>query len=211
MGSFISSFDPQFLSNYQRGVMSYTYRDRPCLKSPIDLSLYLRLLWSIKPATLIEIGSKEGGAALWFADMTSIYGLKTKIVSIDICPPTDLLDERIEFLTGDVEHLEDCLTPSFCRSLPRPWFIIEDSSHQFLGVMAALDFFSKKMQPLEMMVVEDGILDELDLQDLYQGGPNRAIAEFMRQNESCFRIDRESCDFFGRNATYAPNGYLIKI
>lgn len=210
MEAFQSAFPPQFLATYQKGVMGYTYRDRLCLKSPIDLALYLRLLWKIKPATIIEIGSQRGGGALWFADMTTVFGLNTRVVSVDLSPPQDLQDPRISFLKGDVERLEESLTPELLSSLPRPWFVVEDSSHTSAGVTAALEFFAPRMEPGEMMVVEDGILDELNLPDIYQGGPNRALAEFMWANPDVFLIDRESCDFFGKNATYSPNGFLIK-
>ena len=196
MESFQSAFPPDFLASYQRGVMRYTYRDRLCLKSPIDLALYLRLLWHIKPATIIEIGSQRGGGALWFADMATTFGLGTRVVSVDLSPPQDLQDGRIQFLAGDVERLGECLSADFLRSLPRPWFVVEDSSHTHDGVKAALEFFATRLEPGEMMVVEDGILDELNLPDISQGGPNRAVARFLWENPGVFEIHRESCDFF---------------
>ena len=210
MESFQSAFPPTFLSSYQKGVMRYTYRDRLCLKSPIDLAIYLRLLWQLKPATIIEIGSQRGGGALWFADMMTVYGLESRVVSVDLSPPAGFTDPRIHFLTGDVEKLEACLTPELCETLPRPWVVVEDSSHTYSGVLAALNFFSDKLQQGEMMIVEDGILDELNIPDIYQGGPNRAIAEFFRNRPDVFRVDRDCCDFYGRNATYSPNGFLVK-
>ena len=209
MDSYQSAFPPPFLASYQKGVMKYTYRDHLCLKSPIDLALYLRLLWKIKPATIIEIGSQRGGGALWFADMAAVYGLVAKVVSVDLASPA-LRDSRIEFLTGDVERLGDCLAPEYLATLLRPWFVVEDSSHTYSGVTAALEFFSTRMAQGEMIVIEDGILDELDIPDIYHGGPNRALADFMQAHPESFHIDRESCDFYGINATYSPNGFLIK-
>ena len=51
-----------FLEAYQGGVLAYTYRGIPCLKSPLDLAIYMRALWDEKPRTIIEIGSKLGAA-----------------------------------------------------------------------------------------------------------------------------------------------------
>ena len=53
-----------------------------------------------------------------------------------------------------------------------------------------------------------GILDELNLTERYQGGPNRAIRTFFDETPDIFEIDTDLCDMFGPNATYAPNGYL---
>jgi cephalosporin hydroxylase len=44
----------------------------------------------------------------------------------------------------------------------------------------------------------------------YDGGPLRAIEEFLPQNPQ-FEIDRKWCDFYGYNVTFNPNGYLKKI
>ena len=66
------------------------------------------------------------------------------------------------------------------------------------------------MQHGELLVMEDGVLVELGVSENYQGGPNRAIEEYMTVNPGVFEVDEALCDMFGRNATYAPNGYLRK-
>jgi cephalosporin hydroxylase len=66
------------------------------------------------------------------------------------------------------------------------------------------------MKPGDMLVMEDGVLDDLGLTERYDGGPNRALRAFFSQNPDCFRVDRDLCDLFGKNATYAPNGWLWK-
>jgi cephalosporin hydroxylase len=63
---FSTFFKPGQLEAYHRGTMNYQYRGIPCLKSPIDLAIYLRLIWDAKPRTIFEIGSKAGGSALFF-------------------------------------------------------------------------------------------------------------------------------------------------
>jgi cephalosporin hydroxylase len=42
---------------------------------------------------------------------------------------------------------------------------------------------------------------------LYEGGPLRALAEFLVAHPE-FEIDRSYCDFFGHNVTSNVNGYL---
>jgi cephalosporin hydroxylase len=74
--------------------------------------------------------------------------------------------------------------------------------------MAALRFFAERLMPGEWMAMEDGVLDELGMGEKYQGGPNRAIAEFFRDYPGVFEIGAQYCDMFGPNATFNPNGYL---
>ena len=38
------------------------------LKFPEDLRVYEHLLWQTAPSTVIEVGVKDGGSALWFRD-----------------------------------------------------------------------------------------------------------------------------------------------
>jgi hypothetical protein len=46
-----------------RGQLGYMYRGMRCVRNPFDLALYLLILQELKPRTVIEIGSKEGGHA----------------------------------------------------------------------------------------------------------------------------------------------------
>jgi cephalosporin hydroxylase len=63
----------------------------------------------------------------------------------------------------------------------------------------------------DVLVIEDGVLDELGVSEQHQGGPNRALSEFLSASPSAFRVMYEYCDMFGRNATYNPNAYLAKM
>ena len=58
-------------------------------------------------------------------------------------------------------------------------------------------------------IIEDGVLSELGYGESHHGGPLKAIEEIINNNDE-YKIDRSWCDFFGQNATFNPNGYLIK-
>ena len=209
MRSFKTPFPGSVLQPIQRGVLSYKYKGVPCLKSPIDICIYMKLLWDLKPGTIIEIGSKHGGSALFFADLMQSYGLETHVYSIDLERP-DLTDPRITFLEGDVNHLDDSFAAHGLSDCPRPWFVNEDSAHTYAGCLAALRVLGREMQTGDLLAMEDGNLVELGLSERYDGGPNRAIAEFFEASPDVFEIATELCDMFGQNATYNPNGYLRK-
>jgi cephalosporin hydroxylase len=136
--------------------------------------------------------------------------LNGKVVTVDITPQSNIKDERIDFLIGDVARLGDVLTKEYLSRLPRPWLVIEDSSHMYQHTLAALSFFHPNLMKGEYIVVEDGVIDDLGLTEQYQGGPNRAIAEFLQMHPQDYCLNAGLCDFWGYNVTWNTNGFLVK-
>jgi cephalosporin hydroxylase len=165
----------------------------------------------VRPGTIIEIGSFEGGSAYWLSDQCTSLGLDTQVISIDINPPPALGDsstENVKFLYGDVYNLfARDLTEEISKS-PRPFLYIDDGPHDYEGCIKALQFFDYFAQSNEYIVIEDGILKDLKSRKR-ENGPNRAIKKFLASNDSYF-IDRSYCDFFGYNVTWNTNGYIVK-
>ncbi|HWB51230.1 MAG TPA: CmcI family methyltransferase [Stellaceae bacterium] len=211
MRSFKTAFPPDLLQSVQAGTMAYAYKGVPCLKNPFDLAIYLKLIWDLKPKSLIEIGSKQGGGALWFADMLSIAGLGCPVISIDRVPPNGFADPRIAFLAGDAARLGDTLTPEMRAALPHPWLVVEDSAHTYEVTLAALRFFADTTIAGDIVIIEDGVVDDLGMSAAYGGGPNRAVAEFLEASPGTFRLLTQYCDMFGVNATYNPNAYFLRL
>jgi cephalosporin hydroxylase len=206
MRSFKTAFDPTFLREYHRGVMNFQYRGIPCLKSPIDLAIYSRVIWDVRPGTIIEIGSNRGGGALWLADTASSYALPTRVISIDLEPPS-LADPRIDFVKGDAAELRSVLTEDALSAFGRPLLVIDDSAHTYSVTHSVLTFFASHLRRGDFLIIEDGVLTDLGWTDLYDGGPNRAIGQFIAA-DGHFEVAEEYCNMFGQNATYNPNGYL---
>ncbi len=195
----------------QQGTIGYTYRDVPFLKHPMDQALYALLIWNQKPRTIVEVGSKAGGSALWLADQMRTFGIEGRVVSVDIEPPQPPYQRAdITFLRGDANRLEDCLKPDFLASLPRPLLVIEDASHQYSATLAVLRFFDPLMRSGEYIVVEDGNVSDMGQEAEFDGGPGRAISQFLFESRGRFEIDASYCDQFGHNVTGNPNGYLRK-
>jgi cephalosporin hydroxylase len=197
----------ELLMKIQQGTMAYQYRGLPLLKNPFDLAIYPLLLARLQPRTLIEIGTHTGGSALWFADQTP--GMR--VYSIDLQVPAGVAHPSVTFLQGDARDLGAILPPSLMESIARPLLVVEDSSH-FAGTTAAvLDFFDRWLRPGEYLVIEDGILTAMRVADSYDGGPLRAIHEFMARTNGRYEIDRPLCDYFGTNVTWNVDGYLRRV
>jgi cephalosporin hydroxylase len=199
---------PYFLQrSLQEGLIAYRYRDVPMLKHPVEIALYTRLIWETKPQTIFEIGSSAGGAALWMADLLKTFGIEGSVVSIDIKPPT-LRAPNVNFLRGDANDLSSALSANALTNFPRPWLVTEDSSHEYEATLAVLRFFDPQMRSGEYMVIEGAGILELGQDKDRNGGPARAIAEFLATRGDDYEIDTRYCDQYGRNVTDSPNGYL---
>ncbi len=198
------------LRTIQRATMRYTWRGVLCNKNPFDLALYPMLLWKERPATILEVGSKMGGSALWLWDTCATFGINTRIVSVDINQRAEVDHPRIRFLQGDGRDLGATLSDEFMASLPRPLLVIEDADHHYLTTIGVMRFMDRHLRSGEYICIEDGICDSFGNEGNYDGGPNRAIAEFL-DGRTDYEIDRHYCDYFGHNVTWNTNGYIRRL
>lgn len=207
----ICAIPTQNLRKLQQGTMRYSWRGVMCNKNPFDFALYPMLLWAEKPSTIVEIGSKYGGSALWLDDICMAFGLQTRIVSIDIDQRAEVERENIIFLECDGRDLGKVLTPEMMATMPHPWLVIEDADHHYITTKAILLFMSEHLRTGEYILIEDGICDSFGNEARYDGGPNRAIKEVLTERADLYEIDVKYCDFFGYNVTWNTNGYLKKL
>lgn len=208
--SYQSSAPRTVLQSIQNASHNYSYRGVPMIKNCFDFALYPLLFWNIKPKTVIEIGTKDGGSALWFADMMNNFGIDGKIYSVDIVKVSKVSHPRVTFLEGNGRKLETVFTPDFLHSLPRPLLVIEDADHSYETSIAVLNFFHSVLGPDEVIVIEDGIISDLDGDANCNSGPHRALKEFIANHPGEYGIDENFADFFGYNYTWCTNGFLRK-
>jgi len=195
----------------QNATLNYSYRGVPMLKNPFDFALYPLLFWNLKPLTIIEIGSKHGGSALWFGDMLNNFGIDGHIYSIDLFKVTSVEHPRVTYMEGNGRALQQILTPDFINSLPRPLLVIEDADHTYETSKHVLEFFHPYLQREEYIVIEDGIISDLEQDASYNNGPHKALKKFLSEHKDEYEIDSNYCDYFGYNMTWCTNGFLKKI
>jgi cephalosporin hydroxylase len=205
----IVDVDVPALRRIQRGTMHHYWRGVMCNKNPFDLALYARLIDELKPATIVEIGYKFGGSALWFADQAQAMGLDTRLYCVDVEQREEVEDDpRITFVHGDGRNLGATLTKEILDDLPHPWLVVEDADHHYLTTLGVLEYFAPHMVEGDYMAVEDGVCDTFDNQDKYDGGPNLALDEFGAAHPEIYELDEEYADYFGNNVTWCTNGWL---
>jgi cephalosporin hydroxylase len=192
----------------QLGTHYYKYRGVPLIKNPFDFALYHLLIWNAKPRTIIEIGSKSGGSALWLGDLMNSFGLEGHVYSLDIVPVKDLSHPRVTFLEADGRDLGQYLSADFMGKVPRPLLVIEDADHSYETSSATLRFFVPWLRKEEHIIIEDGIITDMTG---CESGPHRALREFLAEHSEDYEIMGDYCDFFGYNYTWCTNGYLKKV
>lgn len=209
--SFHTTLCRKNLFKIQDATHRYSWRDIPLWKNPFDFANYFRLIWNYRPKTIIEIGTKFGGSAAMFSDILRLYGIDGSVITVDIEPPRDFQYDNVEVIKGDAKKLDEALPESRLKKLPHPWLVVEDSSHKMEDCLAAIEYLDQYMEQGDILVVEDGIILDLGLEEQYNGGPNRAVIEFIRKRAGKYRLLIEYCDFWGENLTWNPNGYWIKV
>jgi cephalosporin hydroxylase len=198
------SFDP--ISLYS-GHLKVTYKGVNAIKCPFDYVILQMIISEIKPDLIIEIGTNQGGTALYMADLLTVNNINGQIHSIDI--NDNALDNiksnpKIKLFTEGWESYDLSITKNFNTIM-----VIEDAAHTYECTIGAIEKFAKVVSVGSYLIVEDGIVDNLNM-NYFNGGPLKALREFLPKHDE-FIVDRKWCDLFGKNATFNVNGYLKKI
>jgi cephalosporin hydroxylase len=195
------------LQGLERGHHKMTYRGVPCIKCPFDYVMYQMIINELKPDLIIEIGTNHGGSAYYMADLLELLGHGV-IHTIDIDDrsyPEAKAHHRIRFFHEGWENYDLSLASGYERVL-----VIEDASHEYRNTLDAIERFAPLVTVGSWLIVEDGILDDLGWTEQYNGGPVKAIQEFLPRHPE-FALDERWLNMFGESATFNTLGYLKKI
>lgn len=196
-------------------------------KDLFQLFIYPTLLYEVRPKTIIEMGAFNGGSGLWMADHLEMFGIEGTFYAVDI----DLSnlhekvrnDDRMKFIKGDLNHLEDAFSPELLKSLPHPWLVIDDAH---VNVKAVLDFFHHNgLQSGDYMIIEDtnpkmweafegGSWDnsEADRNELRVGKQKlNVLKTWLAEHPDQYLIDTRYLDLYGYNASGNWNSVMRKI
>lgn len=197
-----TSISKEMFESIETASHRYTYRGRAMIKNPFDMTLYMLLLWNLKPATIFEIGSYNGASALWMSDVLATYGVQTHIHSLDIVKVSTIEHPRITFHEGSGRALGDVFPADMIASSSRPLLIIDDADHTYETSSAVLRHFHPHARTGDYIVIEDA---------LSAPGPRDALKEFLPAHSGEWVVDSGYCDLFGYNATWCINGFLRRI
>jgi cephalosporin hydroxylase len=177
---------PPLVFNMSQGVNEcLQWKGRFLFKTVFDIGIYQALVAELRPKTIIEIGSGDGGSAIWFADLLQILEIEGRVYSLDIHALTTG-DDRISFIQGDCNQIDTAFQDYPPENWPHPWLVIEDAH---VNVLDVLGFFDKYLIGGDYLVVEDSLEKE------------NILGRFLRARKDNYRVDTRYTDFFGQNAT----------
>src|SRR5919108_2843464 len=184
-----------------------TYLGHKVLKPPFDWIVLGDILHDTKPAVVIEIGTFEGGTALWMAHQLELMGSSARVIGVDITDRAKrrISHPRIDWIVGD------CLDPAVIAAVRercdgQQGLVIEDSDHKYHITRGILAAYAPFVAVGSYFIVEDTIVEFLNLPPM--PGPLRAVHEFVEANVGRFVIDRSREKYV---LTYNPMGYLLRV
>jgi cephalosporin hydroxylase len=180
------------------------YRGCKMLKPPFDWVVLGDIIEDTRPPVIIEIGSYEGGCALWMADLVQAIGLDCPIISIDIKDLTGgLTHPGIQWVRGNATD-EGTLAKVKRLANGRCGMVIEDSDHKEHVTAKLLEMYSPLVAPGCYFIAEDTLCEYTNTPPF--PGPLGAVKAFAAANQD-FVIDRSREKYI---LTYNPMGYLLR-
>lgn len=128
------------------------------MKSPNDLWMYQSIMTHLRPTTIIETGTYQGGSALWFAflmDMMRIEGGRVFTVDFEDHRANPLvMHPRITYLAGN--SIDLALVGAIkANMVAGPLLVCLDSDHSSEHVHAELELYAPLCKVGDWLVVED--------------------------------------------------------
>lgn len=176
------------------------WKGYPIYKLPSDLWLYAELLYAVKPRTIIETGTAEGGSALYFADLLELYGVRDyRVITVDIrsLNPRWPHHERIFYVPSfssvdwppKAGRYADGMQVTIPPHLEAPVLVVLDSDHSQAHVARELDVYAPLVSPGSYLVVEDSNVNGHPVLAEHGPGPLEAVQAWLPQHPE-FREDR---------------------
>ena len=198
------SFFPHYVQAIKEAKWNrHKWKNLTLMKDPMTLSIYMMMLQDIRPRTILEFGTYDGGSALWMQDLIESIGYECDIHTFDINEEQVKLPKecRIKYHKLDNHKIKEFISQNleFFQNIKGPVLVIEDSHENCAELVNCIDPF---LSCGDYLIVED----TLDLRKY-----NETIA-----SESClkklnYQVDTYYCDFWGTNNSWNINSILRKM
>ena len=182
-----------------------TWLGYPVWQNVLDLWALQEAIAEMKPSLLIETGTFMGGSARFFASLFDLMG-EGHVITVDTQKLHEFEHPRITFLIGSSISEEVLETMrARAREAAGPVMVVLDSDHSRDHVARELEAYAPLVTPGSLMLVEDGIVDELERFREFRPGPLQAIESFLRRHPEFHVDERYDRRFL---LTYHPGGWL---
>lgn len=169
------------------------WRGVPCQQFPSDLWRYAELIWEMLPPFVIEVGSADGGTALFLADLCLAAGTG-QVVSVELGGHW-MAHPRLICVHADGASPAGV---DAALKLGKRGLVLLDGDHSSAQVRRELDLYAPFA---DYLVVEDTIMENIPK---FDDGPHFALREWLPGHPE-FRVDPDPVP------TQHPGGWLRRI
>ena len=203
----IYQLSANFLPNYIQTIKEtkwtkHKWKGLTLMKDPMTLSIYMMMIQDLKPKTILEFGTYDGGSALWMEDTIKSLSLDCNIHTFDINPERVNLpkDSNVKYHKLDNNKINEFINQSreLFENMESPILIIEDSHVNVDEVVIAIDPF---LRSGDYLVIEDTLS-----QKKYQ----ETIESENGIKNLNYEVDTFYCDFWGENNSWNINSIFRK-
>lgn len=177
----------------------------PVMQNVLDLWTIQESIAEIRPALLIEVGTWDGGSALFYANLMDMLD-HGRVITIDIHDKRKHEHPRVEFLLGSstsapvIEQVRTAVDQA-----DGPVMVILDGDHSRDHVAKELELYGPFVSQGSLLLSQDGVIDELELFRDSRPGPLEANREFLARHPE-FQYDKERNERF--LLTHHPVGWM---
>ncbi len=173
------------------------------MKDPMTLSIYMMMIQDLKPKTILEFGTYDGGSSLWMEDTIKSLTLDCKIHTFDINSEKVNLpeDSKVKYHKLDNKKITEFIkeTRELFENMESPILIIEDSHVNVDEIVRSIDPF---LRSGDYLVIED-TLDQKKYQETLQSESGISSMNY--------EVDTYYCDFWGVNNSWNMNSIFRKV
>jgi cephalosporin hydroxylase len=219
-----SSFDPNLARwFYESGSWKKgSWMGVPILQLPTDLMVLQEIIYQVRPKTILETGTHQGGASLFFASMLQLlHGDEGRVITVEY-NLEDSTRERIANhpLGSKITVIEGSSTdPGIVARVQQevsdsetPVLVFLDSDHSYAHVLKEMDTYHSIVSPGSYMLVFDTVCRYL--YDLPHGNAAWekdnayfSVEAFLDDHQE-FETERKWEKY---HVTFAPLGFLKRI
>jgi cephalosporin hydroxylase len=198
--NFFSDFVDEYTSTIKQAKWNrFKWKGLTLMKDPMSLAIYQQLLQDLRPGTIWEFGTYEGGTTLWMKDVLNSIGASCDVHTFDIDEHRCKLREEdgIAFHRLDNRRITEFVRHNrgIFETVTPPLLVVEDSHENAAGLLEAVDEFLK---PGDYLIVEDTLAE----------WKHEMLRSFL--NGRAYQVDAHYCDFWGQNNSWIVNSILRK-
>eukprot|EP00415_Alexandrium_ostenfeldii_P000692 UN0692 len=201
-------------------------------KLPTDLWCYQQAIHDLRPRYIIDLGSSQGGSAVWFASMLKLFEIPGKVISVDLALEQAywLSKQRAEDAARRLK-LEDRIDWNYVKDGSKskavrkkverlcgqaPCMVVSDSDHDYAHTYWELEWYAQLVGVGQYLIVEDtniyGWSGWININDPNDKGLRKGPMEAANDFELNHRADFVRTDWCARHygLSQTPNGWFFR-